>query len=281
MSDSEKVQEKNPQNTAAGSFFSKSWKAASESQSVAEYRSVSLSAIISLVLGILSVTFLFHWGFFFVPILAFFFAVLALVRFRFTGEMLWGHWMPPIAMFLALFFTAFHYTMWFCFDRILMTQARQFAPLVFDALKEDDLPRYLELQRLRFQRQKTVSSIEERWKPLGKSEEEAESIDMLTKETLLRTLIALGDKADVTFYKSGGVSHDTSDYVSLIYAVTYPNGTGEKETFFVKVFLQRILDEVTEQGVTVVRAGWKFNSLKGPILPKEFGGNDGLENNGR
>ncbi|HEV3136494.1 MAG TPA: hypothetical protein VGZ26_01295, partial [Pirellulales bacterium] len=59
------------------------------------------------------------------------------------------------------------------------------------------------------------------------------------QDPLVRTLLALGDRAQVRFYKTTRV--DTSGSTALVhywYTVTYPDPLGKK-TFFVRIMLER------------------------------------------
>lgn len=270
MADSQNTQENEVVTT--GSIFAPLWTEA-ESEPIVEYRSFSISALLTLIFGVLSLTLLFHWGFFFIPILAILFGGVALLRFRFYGNMLFGKSMIFLGLFFTLFFSTFYFTYWFTYERILIRQAKAFAPLVFDTLKDDDIPGYFDIQRARFHRSKVNVDIRERWKSLGKDEMEVETIESVLNDPLIRTLIALGDQADIAFVKVANLYHVATPEIGLMYSVTYPGKNG-KETFFMNVWLARNQQEEKVQGKTVPQASWRLLRLQAPVLPKELGGND-------
>ena len=244
-----------------------------------EYRSLSLSALLTLIFGVLSLTMVFHWGFFFIPLLTLLFGIISLLRFRASGNMLFGKSMIGLGLFLSVFFCCFHYASWFVYEQVLISQARAFSPLVFETLKTDDIPAFMDIKTARFSRPKRIMDKEERWKTLGKHEMEVESITGIVNDKLIRTMIALGDDAEIAFYKVVGVYHLQSPEIALMYSVTYPGKDG-KETFFVNLWLTRSSQEEQVQGQTVQQVGWLLKNILGPVLPKELGGTDSTKKAG-
>jgi len=256
--------------SSSGSLFHPQWNE-SELEPITSYRSVSISAIFALALGLLSFTFMVHWGYFFIPLLALFFAVLSLIRIKRSEGMIFGKPLALCGLFFCIISVFAYCAMWWTFNTILVKQARQFAPMVFETLRNDDIPGYLKLKRPRWERGETLSHDEE-WAALGKNEHQVETMDVLVKNPLIRTLIALGDQAKITYFKTGTTGRlRNDDFVSLVYAVTYPASNGQ-ETFFVSVILTREKMEEIEEGRSFEKAGWKLFEVKGPFLPEEFGG---------
>ena len=277
MTDSHNTQDKSV--VSSGSIFDPLWSEA-ESEPMVEYRSLSLSALLTLIFGVLSLTMVFHWGFFFIPILTLFFGIISLQRFRASGNMLFGKSMIGLGLFFSLFFCCFYFVSWFVYEQVLISQARAFAPLVFETLKTDDIPAFLDIKRARFSRAKRIMDKEERWATLGKHEMEVESINGIANDKLVRTMIALGDDAEIAFYKVIGIYHLQSPEVALMYSVTYPGKDG-KETFFLNLWMSRSSQDEQVQGKTVQQVGWLLKNISGPVLPKEMGGTDSTKKTGQ
>ena len=81
------------------------------------------------------------------------------------------------------------------------------------------------------------------------------------KSPLVRTLLALGPKAQVGFYRTVGQSHNNDrDEVDQLYAVTYEED-GERKSFFVSVHLQRTK-------LSDGAASWRIISTQGGVRPE-------------
>jgi hypothetical protein len=60
------------------------------------------------------------------------------------------------------------------------------------------------------------------------------------RDPVVRTLLALGDRATVRLYEvRSAVSEGDLGGVHYIYTVTYPDKDGQKKTFFVSVLMER------------------------------------------
>jgi hypothetical protein len=76
----------------------------------------------------------------------------------------------------------------------------------------------------------------------------------------VRTLLALGPRAQVRFYQTGDQTHtDDVDLVDQWYAVTYEE-KGERKSFFVLVRMMR-------QKLSGGKAGWRIMQTEGGGRP--------------
>lgn len=125
------------------------------------------------------------------------------------------------------------------YNKTVEWTAISFADHWFDAAQHNDFPVVWELQRPFWQRNLPEDSMDW-WKKHISETRSHEMLHATVKNSLIRTLIALGDKAEIRYY--GVKKHtwdETKHYMELIYSVTYSNSHGERETFFVELPLQR------------------------------------------
>ena len=77
----------------------------------------------------------------------------------------------------------------------------------------------------------------------------------------MRTLLALGPKAQVRFYRTADQTHENdNDRVAQCYAVTYEE-QGEKKSFFVVV-------EMVRRKLSSGQAGWHVVDAQGGVRPE-------------
>jgi hypothetical protein len=188
-----------------------------------------------------------------------------------------------VAIFLSLCFVTANYSLWEAYKSRMIREAVEFSGSYFDLIartKNDPNLDILSLQDMQSPYwQRRVTPLEDRWKALEKDMFAQESMSMFTEDRLLRTLMELGDHAKATLYQVKSHSHDrghNNDYVTLVYAVTYDDGNNEKETFFVDLTVKRIQGEDTTTIANQKKkmGGWAVHGMKGPVLPKEFGGKE-------
>ena len=83
-----------------------------------------------------------------------------------------------------------------------------------------------------------------------------QQLEGYVKIPLVRTLLALGPKAQVRFYETVGQTHENNDdMVEQLYAVTYEE-EGEKKSFFVAV-------EMLRQKLATGEAAWRILQADG------------------
>jgi len=263
----------------SGSIFDVKWNDAGELPTVKEYRTLCVPSLLSLLFGLLTPLVLAHWGFVFIPILALVLAFFALNLIARSDGMQFGKPFAWAAIFLSLGFITSYFSLWEAYKGRVIREAVVFGGSYFELLARAENDPALDILSIRDMQspywQRSAAPLEERWKALEKDMFSQEEMSSFAEDRLLRTLMALGDKAKVTFYKVKSYANDpghNNDYVTLVYAVTYENDTGEKETFFIDLNVKRFCGEDATSVANQKKkmAGWGVQGMKGPVLPKEF-----------
>ena len=263
----------------SGSIFDVKWNDASETPTVAEYRTLCVPSLLALLLGLLAPLVMLNWGFVFIPILSLLLAFLALYLIASSDGTRFGRPLVWVAIFLSLCFCVANFTLWEGYKSRMIAEAIEFAGSYFEVIAEPDIDilNIRDMQSPYWQR--STASLEKRWEDMDKDMFGQEDLSMFASDITLRTLMALGDRAKPTFYSVKSYSYDKGhgiDYVTLVYAVTYTNDSQETETFFVDLTVKRIHgeDPNTVANQKTKMAGWGVQGMKGPVLPKEFGGKE-------
>jgi len=140
-------------------------------------------------------------------------------------------WSIVTLVAVATFQPYYHHTM--------LQNADKFAKSWFAAVKADDIPLAFEMRRPFWIRNLPEDPLEWWHAQIFDDQMTHEFLHRHLNNQVLRTLVHLGDRADVSFYRlNSWNTHDSIHYLSLVYAVTYPNEQGDKETFFVEILLQ-------------------------------------------
>ena len=272
-----------PQPAKSGSLFDIKWNETNEVPSVTEYRTLSIPCLLAFLFGLLSPLVLVSWGFVFVPILALVLGTLGLFGIAHSDGMRFGRPLAWSAVFLSICFVVMNVSLWQAYQNRIIREAMDFGEWYFEIYArtpdapEPDILKVMDMQSPYWQR--SAAPIENRWRTIAKDSMAQENVGMYAGNQPERTLMALGSRAVPTFHSVKAYGHDKKnrvDYVSLIYAVTYQTDGGEKETFFVTLALKRTqdADTTTVANQKTKMAGWGVSALKGPVLPKEFGGDD-------
>ena len=271
------------QQQKSGSIFDVKWNDASELPTVTEYRTICVPSLLALLFGLLTPLVMLHWGFVFLPILALSLAFYALYLIAHSDGMRFGRPLAWMAIFLSFCFVVANLSLWEAYKSRLFNEAIEFAGSYFELVaraKDDPAIDILTIRDMRvLYWQRSVAPLEDRWKAFEKDEFAQEDLSIFTSDITLRTLMALGNEAKVTFYKVKSYACDkgkNEDYVTLVYAVTYDNDNKEKETFFANLTVKRNQGEDTTTVANQKKkmGGWTVQGVKGPATPKEFGGNE-------
>jgi hypothetical protein len=99
------------------------------------------------------------------------------------------------------------------------------------------------------------------WDFYRSSPRQREGLEKFVSTPLVRTLLALGPKAQVRFYQTANQTHENNnDRVAQCYAVTYEE-QGEKKSFFVVV-------EMVRRKLSNGQAGWQVVDAQGGVRPE-------------
>jgi hypothetical protein len=119
---------------------------------------------------------------------------------------------------------------------ILARQAREVADQFFEFLREDSPEKAMSL---RFAPDQRRPFDELMWTYFRNDNEAKAQLRVFVATPVVRTILAIGPRADIRFYKTRSVATEGSrGLVSYYYTVTYPDGDGKK-TFFVDVLMER------------------------------------------
>lgn len=259
--------EQSPNGEKKKSLFDNSWKSNDGDEQTERFSSVSIPAVLTLVGGFFSTLVFFSPVFLFIPCCAFLLAVWSLWSIRRSDGMLTGERLAWAGLFLLIVPPVATTVNGMIYRAQLVGQAKSFFRSVFDDVRQGDLVAVRQSMSPYFSRS-TELTENAFWKTqMGEDEmHERFHADFLMNPTLL-TLITLGERATYSYYKTTSViaapSLDT-DRVAMVFAVTYSNSEGKKETFFIPVVGVRSHDKEKK------RVGWGRDEFGTSALPADF-----------
>ncbi len=232
---------------AEGSLFSIHWEDPAD-DAEREYRSLSIPALLALACGLLTpLVFLSLW-FLFLGILGILLSLVAILAVRRSEGMSTGGWMAQLGLSVSILSLVGVGVFWPYYQYTVRCEADRFFRTWFAALEKGDIPVAFSLQSPFWERRPDPKAAETWWNTLPDEKYRHRAVHEYVENKLIRTLIDLGDKADVSYYKTDAVrTIDGKDTVAIIYAVTCPvegkdKGAGEetgtetgRETFFVRM----------------------------------------------
>lgn len=264
----------------SGSLFDMKWNETNEIPTVSEYRTLSIPCLLAFLAGLLSPLVLISWGLVFLPILALALALAGLYGVERSEGMQFGKPLAWSGVFLAICFSVMNVTLWEAYKSNVIREAIVFADHYFELYDRGPDDPELDILHVHDMRSpywlRSAMPIEDRWKAIEKDTLTQEDIGGYSGQLPERTLMALGGRAVPTYYSVKSYGYAGSDYVTLVYAITYETDAKEKETFFLELRLKRTHgeDTTTIANQKIKRGGWSVESLKAPVLPKEFGGKE-------
>ncbi|MBN2578969.1 MAG: hypothetical protein JXB10_08255 [Pirellulales bacterium] len=212
-------------------------------KSLAEYRTLSVSAVVGLVLGLLSPLALaapLLWGF---PLTGVLVSLWSLWRIRRQATIVTGRAVALWGLALSLVFAAAGPADWFVTRWRIEKEARQFAKLWFELLAREQPERAYQLTLSPKLRQPLDDRL---WQYYRGAPEWRLKLEQFTEPApkgesprLVRTLLALGESARVRYW--GTLRHDHEGFLDSVlqrYAVTFEDAGGKK-TFFAVLHLGR------------------------------------------
>jgi hypothetical protein len=249
--------------TTAGETFLPIWNDASEEEVI--YTRLSVPALLSTVFGLMSLlAFITPWFSFF-GILGIVFALWAIAAISKAEGSLTGLLFARIGLSGSVITLVAVAVLWPSYQYGVRFEANQFFRIWFEALRQNNIPLAKGLNSFYWERPET-DKPEEWWQKQYENNFTHRSIHSFVDSKLVRVLLALGDKADVSYYKTIFVTtSDNKDFVVILYAVSYPTGDGKTETFFVKMVGKREFPRGD-----VKSAGWVLDGYPAFIVPDEF-----------
>ena len=242
---------------------------------IARYRPLSKLAVAGLIVGLLSPLAVIEPVLYLIPLAGILVGALALGRIARSGQALLGRKAALAGLVLSVGLAAAAPGHWITYRWLLRREARQFATVWFDLLRQGEPQKAFQLTVHPDYRQPLDDSLwdyykenpqqhRSLWDYVGNAERGLSD----QAPPLVRTLLALGSRARVRYFATEGQGRiGGTDTVYQIYAVTYDEGGGPK-TFFVSMELKRVL--VKPSGV----ASWRITRADGGVRPSAYGGKE-------
>ena len=247
------------------SVFNTNWNDASEGETF--HVRLSVPALLSAFLGLGTFLVYFTPWFFFLGVIAILLSLLAFWTIRNAEGSLTGIPFAYAGLCSAVVALVSVTVFWSTYQYGLRQEADQFFRLWFVAVQQGDIPRAMEYQSI-YPHRSQAADADEWWQTQYECVFRHRSIHRYVENELIRVLMALGDTANVTYYKTARiVSGDEEDTVTAVYAVTFPAESGETATFFVRISGSRSYP----QGLVDFKtAGWRIVDTPSFYLPDEF-----------
>jgi hypothetical protein len=225
---------------------------------VAAYHALAGQAVLGLIFALLAPLALVDPMLWSIPAAGVFLSGWAIRRIKNHAPELAGRKMALAGLTLSLLFAAAVPADWFAYRRMVGNEARQFAALWFKYLNRDDPQKAHQLTLAPQWRRPSDNSLWDFYRGAPRLREQLESY---VKMPLVRTLLALGPRAEVRFYQTAGQARQNdNDLVEQLYAVTYEEGS-ERKSFFVLV---RMLRSTLRGG----GADWRITQTDGGYRPQ-------------
>jgi hypothetical protein len=223
-----------------------------------QYRAVSSTAIVGLLLGLASPLAFASPLIWPLPLVGFLVSALALRRIARPEHPLLGRKAALAGLAISGLLLAAAPGEWLTYRWLLAREARQFADRWFQMLADGQPQRAYQLVLDPMAR---CTADDELWDFYRKNLRHREDLESYVKRPLIRTLLALGKRAQIRFYRMQGQQPEyENEAVDLQYAVTYDAQDGQK-SFFVNLHLWR-------SRLKTGRAEWRMYSADGGVRPE-------------
>jgi hypothetical protein len=228
-----------------------------------EYRSVEPSAIGGLILGLLSPLALLSSILWLVPLFGIAANALALRRLRQDPNRV-GRSAALVGLGLSVLFGVVPVAQIATEYVVLKDQPRELADQFLDYLRHDE-PRKAIMLRSVPDFRKALDN-DEAVKLFFRNNQEAKNdLAKFVQLPVARTLLALGERADIRFLATMGAgARGDRAQVSYWYTVTFDDEQGKKKTFLVGLLMERKPTENPELHP------WRVQDFMGPINPKKL-----------
>jgi hypothetical protein len=245
-------------------IFKTTWNDVSEGE--VGYTRLSVSALLSALFGIGTFLVYFTPWFFFLGVIAILLGFFALWTIRSAEGILTGTSLAYVGLCCTVAAFVSVAVFWAAYQYGIRQEADQFFHLWFAAVQQGDIPRAKEYRAMYLHRSKAADA-DEWWQEQYRDKYAHRDIHRYVEDRLIRVLMALGDRAKVSYYKTLNlVSERDSDTIVAVYAVTFPAESGETETFFVRIAGQR---RHPSPSLDFKAAGWKIEGTPAFHLPDE------------
>lgn len=224
----------------------------------AEYRALASQSVIGLIFAFLAPLAIIDPALWALPVLGVFFSGWAIRRIKHDPSALTGQKLAWAGLLVSLLLAAAAPTDWFVYRKIVRDEARQVSSLWFQYLTHDQPQKAYQLAVPPKNRQPLDDNL---WSFYRNTPKSRQALENYVNSPVVRTILALGPRAEVRFYETASQSPDgNNDFVEQIYAVTYED-EGEKKSFFVLLPMLRI--KLAAGG-----AEWSIFRVSGGVKPQ-------------
>ncbi|MDR3111333.1 MAG: hypothetical protein LBU65_16815 [Planctomycetaceae bacterium] len=250
------------------SLFSSSWNDTDTADIAGEYRQVSIIAIIAFIFGLLS--FLISLTVWLVPlgVVGIIISLIAIFRIRNSDGLLAGSWFAQLGLCFCVITTVAMSVYMPYYQYRVRCEADLFFRSWFDTVCGENLPVALNYTSPFWNRKPDPHDTIDWWTKLPENKGLHNAMQNFVKNKLVRTLMALGDNAAISYYATERVyTAPDSDTVTIVYAVTFkPEDSQSPETFFVRMTGKRTINSADHKTV-----GWNLESIPNDVfVPEEF-----------
>ncbi len=257
------------------SLFSTHWETdGGDARELDTYRQWSILAMLALICGIVSLTAFLYPSCIIIAAFGILLGLIAYFRVTSSQGTLIGMRAALLGLSLSTIALVGVIVLWQYYQYTVRVEADRFLHIWFDAIKAKNIRQIVEMKNPTWYR--NLDSADEAWwksklEVKGEMGEEIISNFLMTiNDPCVKTLWALGDQADISYYRTvKNIYHDSKDTVSMIYAVTIPqkDDPNIRETFFIKIGLERTLNQKD-----ATQRGWAITGFPTVVkeLPKEF-----------
>jgi len=231
---------------------------------VAQYRPFCGLAVVAAAIGVLSALALLAPLFWFLPVLGVVLSAAALHRIAAADPVPVGRTAALAGLGLSLLFavsapTDFYYYRWHLRD-----EASRFGLLWLDLLTTGQPEKACQVMQPAELRQPLDDKL---WAHYPSGSEEREMLEGFVARRAVHALLLLRDRATVRYFDTDKQwTRSERDYIAQSFAVTYVSPEGEKETFFVRLTMERSRGDRTRRGF------WRVVRSEDDILPVALGG---------
>jgi hypothetical protein len=225
---------------------------------VAEYHALAGQSVLGLFFGLLAPLAMVDPMLWAIPMLGAFLNVWAIRRIKNNAPLMVGRKMALAGLTLSLLFAAAAPADWFAYRWMIGNEARQFSTSWLRYLTQDEPQKAFQLTLPPQMRQPPDDSL---WHFYRDTPSLRRELEGYVKGPLVHSLLALGPKARVRFYRTAGIAReDGNDVIEQLYAVTYEEAS-QRKSFFVIVRMQRV---TLKDG----RAEWRILRTQGGVRPE-------------
>lgn len=226
---------------------------------LSDYRSVSRLAVFALFLGVASVSAWLGPYFWWSPVVAACVAIVSLIRVNRRGMALIGRNAAVCGLCLALINGFGAPTRYYAYRYLVQREGERFEKQWFGYLRKGEIEKAHQLSLGLAQRRSLKDDL---WEFYREHKDFAEDLREYANSPVVRTLLALGNRAEVRLYDRHGVAvYPRTDAMIDEFAVTFDD-QGTKKTFFLLVFLER------HYNAFVGRGQWKIAKVEVRVPPE-------------